>query len=113
MIKNYIITALRNIVRFKLHSVINIGGLALGISIFTLIIIYVVSELTYDKYHENYDKIYELSAFDEFLTTAHLGYTMKEKFPEIRYLVRIDQKYGGGENAYLKQENSEKLVDFK
>ncbi len=73
MIKNYIIIALRNIVRFKLHSVINIGGLALGISIFTLIMIYVVSELTYDKYHENYAKIYQVSAFDELSTTAQLG----------------------------------------
>ncbi|MCK5134274.1 MAG: ABC transporter permease [Bacteroidales bacterium] len=113
MIRNYIITALRNIVRFKLHSVINIGGLALGISIFTLIMIYVVSELSYDKYHENYDKIYQVSIFDELVTTAHLGYTMKEKFPEIRHLVRIDQQFGGGKNAYLKQLNSDKLVDFK
>lgn len=113
MIKNYIITALRNIVRFKLHSVINIGGLALGISIFTLILIYVVSELTYDKYHENYDKIYQVSVFDELVTTAHLGYTLKEKFPEIRHLARIDQQFGGGANAYLKLVNSDKLVDFK
>ena len=113
MIKNYIITALRNIVRFKLHSLINIGGLALGISIFTLIMVYVVSELTYDKYHENYENIYQVSAFDELITTAHLGYTMKESFPEIKHLVRIDQHYGGGKNAYLKQENSDKLVEFK
>ena len=83
---------------------INIGGLAIGISIFTLIMIYVVSELTYDKYHENYDKIYQVSVFDGLLTTAHLGYTMKEKFPEIKHLVRIDQHYGGGENAYLKHD---------
>ncbi len=38
---------------------------------------------------------------------------MKEKFPEIKHLVRIDQNYGGGENAYIKQLNSDKLVDFK
>ena len=99
--------------RFKLHSVINIGGLAMGISIVTLILIYVVSELTYDKYHENYDKIYQVSVFDELLTTASLGYTMKEKFPEIKHLVRIDQQYGRGGNAYLKRENSDKLVNFK
>ena len=113
MIRNYIRTAIRNIARFKLHSFINIGGLAMGISIFTLIIIYVVSELTYNKYHENYDKIYQVSVFDQLATTAHLGYTMKEKFPEIKHLVRIDQQYGGGKNAYLKQLNSNKLVEFK
>ncbi len=99
--------------RFKLHSVINIGGLALGISIFTLIMIYVVSELSYDKHLENYDKIYQVSVFDQLQTTANLGYTMKEKFPEIKHLARIDRHYGGGVNAYLKQENSDILVDFK
>jgi len=113
MIKNYIIIAIRNIVRFKLHSVINIGGLAVGISIFTLIMIYVVSELTYDKYHENYDKIYQVSVFDELAITAHLGYTMKEKFPEIEHMVRIDRAYGGGLNAYLTHSDSDELVEFE
>ncbi len=113
MIRNYIRTAIRNIARFKLHSFINIGGLAMGISIFTLIIIYVVSELTYNKYHENYDKIYQVSVFDDLSTAASLGYAMKEKFPEINHMVRIDQHYGGGKNAYLKQLNSNKLVEFK
>ena len=112
MIKNYVITALRNIVRFKLHSVINIGGLAFGVSIFTLIMMYVVNELSYDKYHENFDKIYQVSINDALETTAHLGYSMKEKFPEIRHLVRIDQSYGGGLKAYLKLLDTNKLVEF-
>ena len=113
MIRNYIKIALRNIVRFKLHSFINIGGLALGISIFTLIIIYVVSELTYDKYHKNYENIYQISVENDLATTAHLGYMLKEKLPEIKYLVRTDQHYGGGEKAFLKTSDSDKLVEFK
>jgi len=110
MIKNYIITAIRNIARYKLHSVINIGGLAIGISIFTLIMIYVISELTYDQYHENYDRIYQVSVYNELESTAHLGYILKEEFPEIKYLVRIDQHYGGGEKAYLKPLNTDNLI---
>lgn len=113
MIRNYIITALRNIVRFKLHSAINIGGLALGISVFTLIMIYVVSELSYDKYHENYDKIYEVSVNNGFETTAHLGHSMQESFPEIKYMVRIDQGYGGGQKAYLRHSESVESVEFE
>ena len=113
MIRNYIITALRNIVRFKLHSVINIGGLALGISIFTLIMIYVVSELTYDKYHENYAEIYEVSVNNGFETTAHLGHSMQESFPEIKYMVRIDQGYGGGKKVYLTNVESDEPVEFE
>jgi putative ABC transport system permease protein len=113
MIRNYIITALRNIVRYKLHSAINIGGLAFGVSIFTLIMIYVVSELSYDKYHENYEKIYQVSVNNALETTAQLGYSMKETFPEIKHMVRIDMAYGGGLKAYLKRLNSDKLVEFK
>ena len=113
MLRNYIITAIRNISRFKLHSIINIGGLAIGISIFTLIMIYVVSELNYDKYHENYEEIYEVSIQKELISTAHLGYMLKEKFPEIKYLVRVDQQYGGGKRAFLKTVDSDKLIEFE
>ena len=113
MIGNYIRTAIRNIARFKLHSFINIGGLAMGISIFTLIIIYAVSELTYNKYHDNYDRIYQISVENNLATTAHLGYMLKEKFPEIKYLVRTDMSYGGGEKAYLKLLDSDKNIEFE
>jgi len=113
MIGNYIRTAIRNIARFKLHSFINIGGLAIGISIFTLIIIYAVSELTYNKYHDNYDKIYQISVNNDLATTAHLGYMLKEKFPEIKYLVRTDMSYGGGEKAYLKLLDSDNNIEFE
>ncbi len=113
MIRNYINIAIRNLVRFKLHSFINIGGLAIGISIFTLIMIYVVSELNYDKYHKNLDNIYQISFENELSTTAHLGYMLKEKFPEIKYLVRTDQEYGGGNKAFLKRLDSDRLVEFR
>lgn len=113
MLRNYIITAIRNISRYKLHSIINIGGLAIGISIFTLIMIYVVSELNYDKYHENLEKIYQVSVQKELITTAHLGHLLKEKFPDIKYLVRIDEQYGGGKKAFLKKNDSEKLIEFE
>ncbi len=113
MMRNIIKIAFRSIIRYKLHSIINIGGLAIGISVFTLIMIYIASDLNYDKYHENYDKIYQLSVFGELEVTAHRGYVMKQKFPEIDYMVRIDKFYGGGQNAYLKHSNSEGLIQFK
>ena len=113
MIRNYIITAFRNIVRFKLHSAINIGGLALGVSIFTLIMIYVVSELSYNKYHANYAEIYQVSVNNGLKTTAHLGHSLQESFPEIKYMVRIDLRYGGGQKAYLTNMESEEAVEFE
>ena len=113
MLKNYIIIALRNIARFKLHSLINIGGLALGVSIFTLIMIYVVSELSYNKYHANYAEIYQVSVNNGLETTAHLGHLMQESFPEIKYMVRIDRGYGGGQKAYLSNMESDEAVEFE
>ena len=50
MFRNYLVTALRNIVRHKLYSVINIAGLAVGLCCVILIILFVRDELSYDKW---------------------------------------------------------------
>ncbi|WP_234573169.1 ABC transporter permease [Rhodohalobacter sp. 614A] len=57
MIKNYIKIALRNLKKNPGYSFINIFGLALGMGICILILLYVQHELSYDKYHENSDRI--------------------------------------------------------
>jgi len=58
MIRNYIIIAWRNLLRNKFISLINIGGLAVGMATFMIIAIYVSYELSYDQYFNNKDKIY-------------------------------------------------------
>lgn len=57
MFKNYFKVAWRNMVKSKGYSVINIGGLAVGMAVAMLIGLWVYDELTYDKYHKNYDRI--------------------------------------------------------
>ena len=57
MIKNYFKIAWRNLVRSKGYSAINIGGLAIGMAVAMLIGLWVYDELTFDKYHKNYDRI--------------------------------------------------------
>lgn len=57
MLKNYFKTAWRNIVKNKFSSVINIGGLAVGIAVTILIGLWVYDELSFDRYHKNYDRI--------------------------------------------------------
>ncbi len=57
MLKNYVKTAWRNLVRNKGYSAINIGGLAVGMAIAMLIGLWVYDELNYDKYYKNYDSI--------------------------------------------------------
>jgi len=60
MLKNYFKIALRNILRFKLYSFINIIGLSVGIASFVLIFSYVYNELSYDTFHKNAKKIYRI-----------------------------------------------------
>jgi len=60
MIKNYFTVALRNLTRQKGYSLINITGLASGIAVTILIGLWIWDELSYDKYHKNYDRIAEV-----------------------------------------------------
>ena len=57
MIKNYLKTAWRNILRNKATSFINISGLAVGMAIAILIGLWINDELSFDKYHKNYNTI--------------------------------------------------------
>jgi putative ABC transport system permease protein len=57
MIHNYIKIAWRNILKNKMYSLINIGGLAVGMAVAMLIGLWVWDELSYNKYHQNYDQI--------------------------------------------------------
>jgi ABC-type antimicrobial peptide transport system permease subunit len=57
MLQNYIKIAFRNLVRNKVYSFINIGGLAVGMAVAILIGLWIHDELSFNKYHKNYDKI--------------------------------------------------------
>ena len=57
MIKNYFKIAWRNLINSKGYSAINIGGLAVGMAVAMMIGLWIYDELSYDKYHKNYDSI--------------------------------------------------------
>ena len=59
MFKNYLKIAWRNLVRQRLFSLINISGLAVGLSVCMLIMIYVAHEHSYDRFHKNADRIFK------------------------------------------------------
>jgi putative ABC transport system permease protein len=60
MWKNYLKVAFRNIIRNKAHSTINVVGLSVGIAACLLLFIVIRYELTYDKFQNNYNKIYRI-----------------------------------------------------
>ncbi|HEY8253972.1 MAG TPA: ABC transporter permease, partial [Rhizomicrobium sp.] len=60
MFRNYLIIALRNIIRHKLYSFINIAGLAVGLTCVILIALFVRDELSYDKWIPGSDRLYRV-----------------------------------------------------
>jgi putative ABC transport system permease protein len=60
MLRNYFKIAFRNLVKNPGYSVINIGGLALGISVAMLIGLWIYDEISFNKYHKNYDRIVQV-----------------------------------------------------
>ncbi|MEE9190717.1 MAG: ABC transporter permease [Candidatus Neomarinimicrobiota bacterium] len=97
MFRNYVITALRNILKHKGYSLINILGLAIGVTAFTLIMLYVQNELSYDRYHEKSDQIYRVAtrgalAGNEFhmaVSPAPVGSAFVEEIPGVIQSTRV------------------------
>lgn len=95
MIRNYIKVAVRNLLRQKGFSFINIFGLALGISCTALIGMWVNDELSYDRFHKGYDRMYRItSTLPELkvhaaVTSAPIALAIKNEIPEIDEAVRI------------------------
>jgi len=99
MFKNYLKIAVRNILRNKAYSVINISGLAIGMTCCFLILLFVQDELTYDRYHDRSDQIYRLIALNksagEERYLAPIGAPVAEIFcstlPEVKKAVRLNR----------------------
>lgn len=97
MIKNYILTTLRNIQKHFTYSLINIFGLGLGICISLLLALWVNHELSFDRFHTNADQIYRVSMDISFggqssshsISPTALLPTLKRNFPEVKTGVRI------------------------
>jgi putative ABC transport system permease protein len=98
MFRNYAKVALRNVRRHWGYSLINIAGLAVGFACCLLIALWVLDELSFDAFHKDADRIYQVLAFSEFENTTTptlLGPTLKDEFPEIADAVRFHAFFGG------------------
>ncbi len=65
MFKNYLNVAVRNILKHKFFSLINILGMTIGVTACLLIILYINDELSYDQFHTNADRIYQVGLHGE------------------------------------------------
>ncbi len=99
MFKNYLKIALRNIRKHKGYSFINIAGLAIGVASCLLLFLWVQDELSYDRYHDNADRIYRVVSQYEAegkvrrsaKTSAPVGPALVNDFPEIEKAVRFSR----------------------
>ncbi|MCK4759545.1 MAG: ABC transporter permease, partial [Candidatus Aminicenantes bacterium] len=99
MFRNYIKVAWRNIKRHKGYSFINIAGLAIGMAVCILILMFVRDEYRYDTFHENKDRIYRLEreflASDGSVRGAFCSLApsfvpfLENDFPEMEHIVRL------------------------
>jgi putative ABC transport system permease protein len=97
MIKNYLIVAWRNLVKNKVYSFINITGLAIGLASFLLIALYMMDELSYDRYNDKADRIYRINSDIRFgggdlhlpVTSDMMGQILKKDYPVIEQYTRI------------------------
>jgi len=101
MLRNYLKIAFRNLSKNKAFSIINIAGLALGLTCCLLITMYVVDELSYDKFHENAENIYRINSDIKFggqemsfaLSNDPIGATLERDYPQVKESVRF-RSYG-------------------
>ncbi|MBX2925846.1 MAG: ABC transporter permease [Chitinophagaceae bacterium] len=119
MFRNYCKTAWRNVIRNKVFSAINIGGLAIGLAACWLIMLYVNNELSYDRHQPNAGRIVRIvqhaewsgGSFHLALTSPPFAEAFKRTFPEVREAVRLDAE-GGGTITYNDKHVKEGSIFF-
>ncbi|NQV18467.1 MAG: ABC transporter permease [Armatimonadetes bacterium] len=97
MFKNYLKIAVRNLVRHKGFSFINIAGLAIGMACCLIILLFIQYEFSYEKMHPDLDNIYRVLTIDKAMgthsqrvgiTIPALGPSIPEAFPEVKDFLR-------------------------
>jgi putative ABC transport system permease protein len=97
MIRNYLKVAFRYLMRYKIYTAINIMGLAVGITSCILIMLFVRSEVSYDKFHSKANRIYRVSQHEKYegrefvntVTPLSMAGVMQQTYPEIESSCRI------------------------
>jgi len=97
MLRNYLTVALRSLSKQKGYTFINVAGLALGLASCLFILIYIQDELSYDRFHDHADRIYQTGMrgvvggqFMEIANTSTpMGPAMKADFPEVEAFTRV------------------------
>lgn len=99
MFKNYLKIAVRSLLKDKGYTALNLIGLTLGLTFGLFLFFYVTDELSFDRYHENADRIFRINSILQepersgriAITPFLLGPTLKKEYPEVEYAARLAQ----------------------
>jgi putative ABC transport system permease protein len=102
MLKNYILVALRNLWRHRGYTLINIFGLSIGLASTIFILLYVVNEMSYDRFHEKSEQIYRIwisgsmpaTEMRHAVTSPPMAEALLNDYPEVEQVVRVRQAGG-------------------
>jgi putative ABC transport system permease protein len=103
MIKNYLKVSIRNLAKHKGYAFINIMGLAVGIAASVLIFLYIIHEISYDKFHEKADRTYRITAdwsnkgdsrIHQLGTPFILAQTIRENYPQVEAITQLSGPLG-------------------
>ena len=131
MLRNYINVAIRNILKHKFFSFINIIGMTIGITACLLIVIYISDELSYDRFHADADRIYQVSLHGRIAgqdintstTCPPMAQALMSDVPEVEAATRLrtldgvpvkhEDKVFTEENVFLADSNFFQFFSFK
>ena len=103
MLKNYILTGLRNMKRYKVFTLINTVGLSIGLSMCMLVIMIVSYQMQSDRYNSRHDRIYRVTTiqtqntglFNTYATTAlPMAQELRENLADVKTAVAIRRGFG-------------------
>ena len=119
MFKNYFKVALRNLLKQRVYSVINIAGLAVGIAGCLVIVLYVADEFSFDRFHEKADRIYKIALERKY--PQHSTYyaviphsyadVIPRDFPEVQSVVRMAGPFNNILVSYKDDRGEEKKFE--
>ncbi|MEZ4699793.1 MAG: FtsX-like permease family protein [Rhodothermales bacterium] len=97
MLKNYLVIALRTVSKQRAYTSINVFGMAIGLAVAMLIVLYVRDELSYDRFHEHAASIYRINldaafngqALKTATSPAPMAGVLATEYPEVRAVARF------------------------
>lgn len=112
MIKNYLKASIRNLIRHKAYTLINVLGLGVGLATCILIMLWAIDEWKFDRFHDNSDRIYSVLIHNTYpdgeikthgATPANLARVIAQEIPEVEQVARTSMQT---ELLFKHEENS-------